>query len=58
MLSLNDEERTLLAEVLSQDLRELANEINHTDDTAFKARLQRRQHLLLGVAARLATGAA
>lgn len=53
-LSLNDEEHEVLTDVLNQDLRELANEINHTDDHAFKMRLQERERLIRSVATRLA----
>jgi hypothetical protein len=52
-LSLTEEEQDLLTQVLDQDLRELGNEINHTDDNAFKARLRDRERVLRGLLTRL-----
>ncbi len=55
-LTLDDEERTLLAEILDRDLRELGHEINHTDDHGFKARLRHRESVLNGILARVRGG--
>ena len=52
-LTLGEEEQEVLSRALAHYLNELRDEINHTDDHAFKARLQRQQHVLQGLASRL-----
>jgi hypothetical protein len=52
-LTLGEEEQEVLSRALAHYLNELRDEINHTDDHAFKARLQRQEHVLQGLAARL-----
>ena len=53
-LALSDEEQHELLRALVQYVEELRREINHTDDHAFKARLQHQAHVLQGVMSRLA----
>ena len=53
-LMLSDEEREVLSHALAHYLDELRREINHTDDHAFKARLQHQAHALQGLVSRLA----
>jgi hypothetical protein len=52
-LTLSDEEREMLSQALVHYVNELRREINHTDDHAFKARLQRQAHVLQGLVSRL-----
>jgi hypothetical protein len=53
MLTVGEEEQEVLSRALAHYLSELCDEINHTDDHAFKARLQRQEHVLQGLASRL-----
>ena len=52
-LTLSDEEQQELLQALVHYVDELRREINHTDDHAFKARLQRQAHVLQGLVSRL-----
>ena len=52
-LTLSDEEREVLSHALAHYVEELRREINHTDDHAFKSRLQREEQVLQGLVARL-----
>ena len=52
-LTLNDEERDVLSRALGHYVDELRREISHTDDHDFKSRLQREEHVLQGLVARL-----
>lgn len=52
-LELDDDERRTLADVLAEDVHELRGEITHTDERAFKARLQQREQVLERLLARL-----
>jgi hypothetical protein len=49
-LTLSEEEQEILSHALAHYLNELRGEINHTDDHAFKARLQRQELVLQGLA--------
>jgi hypothetical protein len=48
-LTLSDDERALLQEVLSSAFRDLRMEIVDTDNHAYKARLRERETLLKGI---------
>jgi hypothetical protein len=52
-LVLGDEEQDVLSQALVHYVDELRSEINHTDDHAFKARLQRQALVLQGLVSRL-----
>jgi len=52
-LTLSDEEQQELLRVLVHYVDELRREINHTDEHGFKSRLQREEHVLQGLVARL-----
>lgn len=52
-LTISDEERDLLLNVLEQHHRELLNEIAHTDSREFKQGLRRDEKLLDALVARL-----
>ena len=52
-LSLSEQERALLAELLDADLRELKEEINKTETFDYKEELKTREGLLRGLLARL-----
>ena len=52
-LTVGEEEQEVLSRALAHYLNELRDEINHTDDHAFKARLQRQEHVLQSLASRL-----
>jgi hypothetical protein len=52
-LAMSDEEREVLSHALVHYVEELRREINHTDDHAFKARLQRQAHVLQGLVSHL-----
>ena len=52
-LTLGEEEQEVLSRALAHYLNELRDEINHTDDHAFKARLQHQEHVLQSLASRL-----
>jgi hypothetical protein len=52
-LTLSDEEREMLSHALAHYVDDLRREINHTDDHGFKSRLQREEHVLQGLVARL-----
>ena len=52
-LTLGEEEQEVLSSALAHYLTELRDEINHTADRAFKARLQRQEHVLQSLASQL-----
>ena len=52
--TLSDEEREVLSCALAHYVDELRREINHRDEHGFKSRLQREEHVLQGLVARLA----
>ena len=52
-LTLGVEEQEVLSRALAHYLNELRDEINHTDDHSFKARLQRQEHVLQSLASQL-----
>ena len=56
-LTLNDEERELLAEVLREAISDLRMEIADTDSHDYRTMLHRREDLLKQMAARLAADA-
>jgi hypothetical protein len=51
--TLSNEEQEMLSQALVHYVDELRREINHTDDHAFKARLQRQAYVLQGLVSRL-----
>ena len=51
--TLSDEEHEVLAHALAHYVEELRREIHHTDDHAFKGRLQRQAQVLQGLVSRL-----
>lgn len=55
-LTLSDEERKALTQLLEQGLRALLNEINHTDDHAFKVDLRARERILRDMLTRVGSG--
>ena len=56
-LTLNDEERELLADVLREAISDLRMEIADTDSHDYRTMLHRREDLLKQMAARLAADA-
>ena len=52
-LTLSDEERALLAELLDADYRELKEEINKTEGYDYKEALKARERLLESLLAKL-----
>ena len=52
-LTLGEEEQEVLSLALAHYLNELRDEINHTDDHGFKARLQHQARVLQGLVSRL-----
>jgi hypothetical protein len=48
-LTLSDEERALLVELLDNDFRNLKEEIGRTDTSSFKEELRVREATLLGL---------
>ncbi len=52
-IELSGPEQQLLVETLQADLRELRDEIRHTDDHDFKDSLKQREKTLVGVLAKL-----
>ena len=56
-LTLNDEERELLADVLREAISDLRMEIADTDSHDYRAMLHRREDLLKQMAARLTADA-
>lgn len=52
-LTLGEEEQEVLSHALAHYLNGLRDEINHTDDREFKARLQHQEDVLQGLASRL-----
>ena len=56
-LTLNDEERELLADVLREAISDLRMEIADTDSHDYRAMLHRREDLLKQMVARLAADA-
>jgi hypothetical protein len=52
-LTLSDEERALLVELLDNDFRNLKQEIGHTDTSTFKEELKVREATLLGLIEKL-----
>lgn len=55
-IELSPEERTLLVEILDESLRNLKEEIYHTDSFDYKEALKARESLLLGLLERLRSG--
>ncbi len=58
MLTLNEEEQKMLAEILAVRLRELLVEVRHTDNREFKARLKHEEQMLERLKERLASATA
>lgn len=56
-LTLNDEERDLLAEVLQETISELRMEIADTDSHDYRAQLHKREDLLKAMVKRVSTEA-
>jgi hypothetical protein len=54
-LSLNDEERDLLEEVLKETISELRMEIADTDSHDYRAQLHKREDMLKALAKRIST---
>jgi DNA polymerase III delta subunit len=54
-LTLSDEERTYLAELLDRNFRDLKEEINKTEAYAFKESLKAQERMLVGLLAKLGT---
>lgn len=52
-IELSETEQQLLVQTLEADLRELRDEIRHTDDHDFKDSLKAREKTLVGVLAKL-----
>ena len=48
-LELNDAQKTLLTEVLELDLKNLTDEISHTEDHDYRHGLVQRQEQLTGI---------
>ena len=54
-LTLSDEERTYLAEVLDRSFRDLKEEINKTEAYEYKESLKAQERMLVGLLAKLGT---
>ncbi|HZS02736.1 MAG TPA: hypothetical protein VFE37_28750 [Chloroflexota bacterium] len=56
-LDLSTEERTLLAGLVDESLRNLKEEIYHTDTPDYKDQLKAREALIMGIMQKLNAGA-
>ena len=54
-ITLNDEERNLLAEVLQESISELRMEIADTDSHDYRAQLHKREDMLKAMVKRIST---
>ena len=54
-LTLSDEERAYLAELLDRDFRDLKEEINKTEAYEYKESLKAQERMLVGLLAKLGT---
>ncbi|HEY7060443.1 MAG TPA: hypothetical protein VII06_03115 [Chloroflexota bacterium] len=57
-LELNNEERTLLAGLIDESLRDLKEEIYKTETFEYKDQLKARELLMIGILQKLNAGAA